>query len=79
MMIGRIDRHGRVAFPADFEIPARRKRWDPSVRDIVVWGLAVLVTLSLTASVMVSLRQALVHPAAPISESVLQPGSGEHP
>lgn len=75
-MIGRIDPHGRVELPGCIEAPARRKRWWQTAPTIIVWGLAVLLMLSLTASVTVALRQALIHPTVPAQELILGPGLG---
>ncbi len=75
-MIGRIDRHGRIELPGGFAAPARRKRGFGPVYAAVVWGLAILLALMLTASVTLSLLQALERPAVPAQELVIGQGPG---
>lgn len=75
-MIGQIDRHGRIGFPASFEAPARRTHRHGSTPTLLVWGLAILLVLSLTATVTISLRDAVVHPQIPVQELNLGPGLG---
>ena len=75
-MIGRLDQNGHFEFPDCFELPARRRRWRDAVPTVAVWGLAIVLMVSLTASVMLSLHQALDRPAVPAQELIMGPGLG---
>ena len=75
-MIGRIDRHGRLEFPAAPETPARRKAWPDSVVGLALWAMAVLLAFGLTLSVTVALRHSVMQPDVPAEELILGPGIG---
>ena len=76
MMIGHIDRHGQIDFPACPQVPAQRKRWPASLTGILLWLMAGILVISLTASVTTFLRQPLLQPDVPADELILGPGLG---